>query len=166
MTEQMESPKEPKIELEGLANIRLLGDLANGVQNEKIKNMILSMSSGDILYKIFIEAVDIKVREILNPNKALQKEVTDIMGATQALRLHVEALYNAMQEIGNSPIMMALGTLYQKITGNQMSQPTEKQQAQQQFQQAQAQQQQQFQQPRTGGRGSSDYIPGGGVGGF
>jgi hypothetical protein len=132
MTEEIKTPEiredvaEPK-EMTQLERIKLLGDLANGVQNENIMNVIKSLPSGDIMYDVFVAAISKHLDDIMTPVKAASKTLIDAVSMTNDLNKGIANMYVAVESMSRSPLMTVLGLLHQNMGGQPYS-PTQQQQ--------------------------------------
>jgi hypothetical protein len=115
-------------EMETLARIQVLASLANAVQNNELKTLMLSLPAGERLYAIFASAVSREIESVISPNSKLApKELVETVQASANLRNLVQNLYAMVSEISRAPVLMVLGNLNQQLGGRQV-QPMEVQQ--------------------------------------
>jgi hypothetical protein len=138
-----------------LQKIQLLANLANGVQDGSVKELILALPSGELLYHLFVAAVSREIENMMD-KQAPSKEIMDALSVAQNLKQTLSHLYGMVAEINRSQVLGVLSLLNQNLGGNPLPpapQPNQQQQVQQQQyvqqQQAQQAQQQQSDVPRT-----------------
>ena len=136
-----ETPQKPP-ELSTLERIKVLGELANAIQNDELKRVIASLPSGDRLLQIFTEAIAKEIDGLINPgNKAAPKEMVDVVSIAMGLKDLVSHTYAMMAEINRAPVLGTLNLLNQNLGGNGI-QPFQGEQPELQGQQPQPRQQQ------------------------
>jgi hypothetical protein len=101
-----------------LARIKTLADLANAVQNEELKRVILGLQSGERLYTLFAESVSREIEGMMNSRgKEAPKEMLDSLGIAAELKNIVLHTHAMMVEINRAPVMGVLGMLNQNLGG-------------------------------------------------
>lgn len=122
-------PAEPTVESKPttIERIRLLANLAYGVENEQVKNAMLALNDGDKLYALFAEAVAKEMESVVNPSQAAPKELVDTITLIQSLKSHISYLYQAVGELNNARLIGVLAMLNTNLGGNHVGSPPNQQ---------------------------------------
>lgn len=106
-----------------LDKIYALSNLANAVQDESLKSIMLAFKGGERLYQIFANAVAREIETMMNPTISATKDVVDAQEVAQKLREQMIHMYNAMNELNNTRLMGVLTMLNTSLGGNPVNHP-------------------------------------------
>jgi hypothetical protein len=124
------APEEQKTppELSMFDKVKLMADIANASQDAELSKKIKSLSSGDRIYEIFVEAINRELLNIMNGKK--EDPPQQVANLTIQLDQMSQMVYKMQSMIGNmmhAPLMYTLDQLVSKLGGQkfEFSQPQE-----------------------------------------
>lgn len=137
-----------KPEMSLIEKVKLMSDLANACQNTQVVAEIMKLPSGDRIFKIFVEAVDRELQDIMNGKKEdVPKEVINTVNMARQLQGTLTAFQTMVSGFMGTPLVQVLNMMNQNLGGKgfqvPQSQPQQQQLEVQPYRQPPQQQQQQ-----------------------
>jgi hypothetical protein len=126
-------PAKPEMSL--IEKVKLMSDLANACQNEKIVTEIKNLPSGERIYSIFVEAVDRELQAIMNGKKEdVPKELVNTVNMTRQIQATLNSFQSLISGFMGTPLVQVLSMMNQNLGGKGFQAPPSQLQSQPQLQ--------------------------------
>lgn len=118
--EQKKSVKAPEFDM--LKKIAMLNNLASACEDEKLMEAFGSLKNGQLLFEIFVKAVNKEIQGIVNGKETeIAKSVSGAKEISNSLFDQVQTMYNMMVAISGSPIMKVMALTHDRLTGTSIA---------------------------------------------
>jgi len=117
-----------------IEKVKLMSDLANACQNTQVVEEIMKLQNGDRIFKIFVEAVDRELQDIMNGKKEdVPKEVINTVNMARQLQGTLTAFQTMVSGFMGTPLVQVLNMMNQNLGGKGFQVPQSQPQQQQQL---------------------------------
>lgn len=123
LAEMAEAEVEPKVEeapkeLTTIQKVQLMSSLANIATDEAVATMLKERPNGNIVYDIFIEAVDKKLKEIMDGKpEEIPQQVTSILAATGRIDITLKEFQRMIMGFMDTPLVEVLNLMNRNLGG-------------------------------------------------
>lgn len=121
-------PAKPEMSL--IEKVKLMSDLANACQNDKVVAEIKSLPSGERIFAIFLEAVDRELQGIMNGRKEdVPKELVNTVNMTRQVQATLNQFQSLVTGFMGTPLVQVLNMMNQNLGGKGFQVPPQAGQA-------------------------------------
>lgn len=109
-----------KKEMSTIEKVKLMNSLAEIATDEALEATIKEKKHGDVVYDIFIEAVDSKLKEIMDGKAAVKEQnenMVSVLAATGRMEITIQELQRLVVNFAQTPLMQVLTTLNENLGG-------------------------------------------------
>ena len=115
-------PVKPEMSL--IEKVKLMSDLANACQNDKVVSEIKSLPNGERIYSIFVEAVDRELQGIMNGKKEdVPKELINTVNMTRQVQATLNSFQSLVSGFMGTPLVQVLNMMNQNLGGKGFQAP-------------------------------------------
>jgi len=111
-----EKEEEPK-EMTTIEKVQLMSSLASIATDSDIKESLTSRVNGDIVYDIFIEAVEKRLNAIMDGKEGIPEQVTSILSATGRIDTTLQEFQRMIMGFMDTPLVEVLNLMNRNLGG-------------------------------------------------
>lgn len=109
---------EEKKELSTIEKVKLMNSLADIATDADVEKMLKERGNGDIVYGIFVEAVDKKLKEIMDgKTEEIPQQVTSILAATGRIDVTLKEFQRMIMGFMDTPLVEVLNLMNRNLGG-------------------------------------------------
>jgi len=106
-----------KKEMTTIEKVQLMSSLASIATDETLATDLKSRHNGDIVYQVFIEAVEKKLKLIMDGQEEMPQQVTSLLSATGRIDVTLSEMQRMIMGFMETPLVQILSMMNQNLGG-------------------------------------------------
>ena len=116
-TAPRQEAREEKREMSTIEKVQVMSALAGVATDEDVKKVLLSKASGELVYNLFVEAVEKKLQEIMDGSQEKEIHMANILGATGRLDQTLQQFQALVVGFMETPLIEVLSLMNRNLGG-------------------------------------------------